>query len=94
MDADFILAHKNSSNHRSEVARSGLCGCFFCREVFDSREVTTWIDGGNTALCPCCGIDSVIGDRSGYPVNRDFLTLMHAQWFGGTPLPEELDDES
>jgi hypothetical protein len=30
-----------------------------------------------TAMCPKCGIDSVIGSRSGYPITGDFLKRMH-----------------
>jgi hypothetical protein len=36
---------------------------------------------GQTAICPRCGIDSVIGDESGYPVTREFLAAMKAHWF-------------
>jgi len=39
------------------------------------------LDG--TALCPHCGIDSVIGSASGYPVSEpQFLKAMHDHWFG------------
>ncbi len=93
MNSDFILAHKSSSKHRAEIEASGLCGFFYCRTTFDAREILEWTDRGSTALCPSCGIDAVIGDRSRFPITRDFLTLMNAHWFGGTPLPEELDDE-
>ena len=34
------------------------------------------------ALCPSCGIDSVIGDASGFPITEEFLVAMEARWFG------------
>ncbi len=34
-----------------------------------------------TAICPYCGIDSVIGESSGYPINKDFLEMMRKHWF-------------
>jgi acetone carboxylase gamma subunit len=37
---------------------------------------------GQTALCPECGIDSVIGDASGYPITEAFLGKMKTFWFG------------
>ncbi|KAB0489149.1 cytoplasmic protein, partial [Pseudomonas vancouverensis] len=39
------------------------------------------VDGGNTALCPKCGIDSVIGSASNAPVNPEFLLKMYEHWF-------------
>jgi len=47
-----------------------------------------WIDPvddptlpGQTALCPGCGIDSLIGDQSGRPITTQFLDAMRAHWF-------------
>jgi hypothetical protein len=34
-----------------------------------------------SAMCPKCGIDSVIGSRSGYPITIEFLTRMKERWF-------------
>ena len=31
---------------------------------------------------PHCGIDSVIGDRSGVNISVEFMTRMNAYWFG------------
>jgi hypothetical protein len=37
---------------------------------------------GQTALCPKCGIDSVLGSNSGYPVTEiGFLKEMKSYWF-------------
>lgn len=38
-------------------------------------------DGHKTALCPYCGIDSVIGESSGYPITKEFLEKMKDYWF-------------
>jgi hypothetical protein len=37
--------------------------------------------GGQTALCPKCPVDSVIGAASGDPITPEFLKLMHDHWF-------------
>lgn len=34
-----------------------------------------------SAMCPKCGIDSVIGSRSGYPITAEFLSRMEKRWF-------------
>lgn len=83
---DIQTAHKHSSNHRKEIAESVLCGCFYCCATFPPSEILDWIDAdlngvGQTALCPKCGIDSVIGDKSGFDVSDRFLATMNAHWF-------------
>lgn len=78
---DHITAHKWSGWNRSDLKKSDLCGCFYCLEVFPPNEIQDWTDDGDTALCPKCGIDSVIGSVSGYPIQREFLSKMHDHWF-------------
>lgn len=79
-------AHTHSSQHRSEIEASQLCGCFYCCSTFPPGDIVEWVDEdgggkGQTALCPKCGIDSVIGDRSGFDVSRVFLSAMKSHWF-------------
>jgi hypothetical protein len=82
---DIIRAHRHSIRHCDEVVASSLCGCFYCCTVFTPSEIDTWTDEwegfGQTALCPRCGIDSVIGSESGYPITSEFMAAMKAQWF-------------
>jgi len=85
MTPDHIRAHRHSSRHREEVLASGRCGCFYCRAIFEPSEIKGWVDEregvGQTALCPRCGIDSVIGSESGYSITEEFLARMQAHWF-------------
>ena len=75
-------AHKHSSHHRQELADSKRCGCFYCKSVFDFSAIVDWIDNDNCAICPNCGIDSVLGTASGLPANdQEFLAAMHDVWF-------------
>ena len=79
-------AHTKSIRHRGEVLASKTCDCFYCQVVFEAEEIKEWIDEqwhpkGATALCPFCGIDSVIGDASGYELTPEFLADMHKHWF-------------
>jgi hypothetical protein len=78
---DIELAHPHSIQHRKEVLDSSMCGCFYCRAQFATQEIERWIDGGETALCPHCGVDAIIGDASGFPVTVEFLTEMYDRWF-------------
>jgi hypothetical protein len=46
--------------NRARVAVATQCGCSFCQATFQSNEVREWLDNYRTALCPRCGIDSVL----------------------------------
>jgi hypothetical protein len=84
--ADHVAAHQNSISHRNELMNSDVCGCFYCLRTFGPGEIVEWVDEDadgvrRTAVCPECGIDSVIGSTSGYPITKDFLQKMHDHWF-------------
>ena len=81
MKDDIVAAHKHCSIHRAELENSPLCGCFYCMSIFPPSEITEWTDDGQTALCPMCPVDVVIGSASGYPITREFLQQMHDHWF-------------
>ena len=76
-------AHKHSLSNREALRKSALCGCFYCLKSFPPTEIREWIHDkeGETALCPYCGIDSLIGDSSGYAVESAFLEDMKKYWF-------------
>jgi hypothetical protein len=78
-------AHEHASRHRAEIGASELCGCFYCLRTFAPEEIDRWLAVEETALCPYCGIDSVIGSASGFPITADFLRRMQARWFESTP---------
>ncbi len=87
-----ILAHKFSSNHQTALMRDKICGCFHCLKIFPPFEITDWIQDkqDKTALCPYCGIDSLIGDSSGYSITKDFLSKMNQYWFCGYVYEDRL----
>ena len=79
-------AHKFCIRHRLQITNSKTCGCFYCISIFHPSEIVEWIhENGDeeeqTALCPKCGIDSVLGDISGYNISKSFLREMHQYWF-------------
>jgi len=77
-----VEAHAHSANHRDEIEASTIIGCFYCCKTSAPSLIEQWIDDDTTAMCPKCGIDSVIGDASGYPAgDREFLQQMKAFWF-------------
>ena len=80
-ETTLAAAHGHSSNHRREIEASRMCGCYHCLATFPAMKVEEWIDGGETARCPRCGVDSVIGDASGFPIHELFLEAMRERWF-------------
>ncbi|MCG1022697.1 cytoplasmic protein [Sutcliffiella horikoshii] len=81
MGDNIANAHKFSSLHKNELVEDKKCGCFFCLEIYSPTLITEWIDQDQTAICPHCGIDSVIGESSGYPITKEFLEKMNKVWF-------------
>ena len=82
MMSDIIQAHKHSIYHRQEIKSSRLCGCFHCVSIYQPSLIMEWTDNETTALCPKCGIDSVIGSASNFPITDRFLSAMNNYWFG------------
>ncbi len=84
---DLIKAHNFSSGHMEKLKKDSVCGCFYCLKIFNPNEITDWLisdnscDRNGTALCPYCCIDSVIGESSGYPITKEFLSAMNKYWF-------------
>ncbi len=75
-------AHSHSSNNRGELTASEKAGCFYCCEIYSPTLIGEWVDDETTAMCPKCGIDSVIGDASGFPItDKAFLKAMNEAWF-------------
>jgi hypothetical protein len=94
--ADLLAAHHHTARNRAEIEASTVCGCFHCMQVFPPSEIVAWTgldvsnfndpDAANaeTALCPRCGSESVLGDKSGYEINTNFLGRMNEAWFQRT----------
>lgn len=83
---DFIKAHRHSIRNRTDVLQSKQCGCFHCLRIFTPAEICEWVNDdlngiGQTAICPYCPVNSVIGSSSGFPITVEFLRAMHAHWF-------------
>ncbi|MDB5202900.1 MAG: conserved hypothetical cytosolic protein [Ferruginibacter sp.] len=84
-DLAFLqLAHKGSSSNKEELKDWQCCGCFYCMQRFETKEVVEYFEEslkeGETAVCPKCGIDSVLSDR--FPVaDKEFLEAMNAYFF-------------
>ncbi len=69
--------HKDCSYHREQLFENEHCSCFNCFSIFGPKEIKEWTDDSQTAICPKCGIDSVLPEW----VETDILHLMYKKWF-------------
>lgn len=74
-------AYAHTIRNRAEIRQSRNCCCIDCRHIFPAGEVVDWIDDGQTAMCPYCDTDAVIGDASLYQLTEDFINTLHNEYF-------------
>jgi len=79
---EYEKASRHSMNNREALENDKQCGCYHCIAIFSPQEVIEWTDEGETALCPHCEVDSIIGESSGYPITGEFLQSMDNFAFG------------
>jgi len=97
MEQELLDAHSHCVRNKAELNLSAKAGCFYCLHSYDASEVWEYIkelsedEERTTAMCPKCGVDAVIGDKSGYPVlDPLFLKRMHSHWFSSVkPLDRD-----
>jgi hypothetical protein len=79
----IIQASKFSIRNRDQLAKSKMVGCYYCLKIFEPSEIQDWTDFENTAICPYCAIDSVLGDASPYEISKESLKELKGYWFRG-----------
>lgn len=80
--SDPTAAHAFCSHNRAAVESSDECGCFYCCQTFWASSVWEYTVEGpaGNALCPRCGIDSVLPDAC-VELSPALLTDMERIWF-------------
>lgn len=73
--------HTYSVYNRNLIAVAGKCYCFHCKATVNGREIVRYADQGQTAICPKCGIDSIIPDSIDENVNEETIAEMNEYWF-------------
>jgi len=89
MKLDYTTIHKESGWHEDTIKKSNICGCFNCFHIFSPNEINEWVNedpkcprgAGKTAICPNCGIDSVLPESKNYELNIGLLKKMHYKYF-------------
>lgn len=78
---ELIKLHKCAINNRQQIEVADTCGCFYCKNIFYAGDITEWCDNQQTAICPHCGVDSVIAN----PAQED-LEMLNKYYFSDTPI--------
>jgi hypothetical protein len=76
----FQRAHEASYFAGRYFPDSQRCGCFCCSRTFPAAAIIRVF--GWEVGCPYCGIDAVLPDAAGLPIDRDFLLAMRTRWYG------------
>ncbi|WP_411850103.1 hypothetical protein ACLB90_14430 [Stenotrophomonas sp. LGBM10] len=67
---------------RARLLASDVAACFYCFATFPPSTINEWCDGDDqdqTALCPTCGVDAVVGFMG--PVDVAWLHAAHQRGF-------------
>ena len=93
---ELLAAYRYTSNNYGQIEASQVCGCCNCVELFKPDEIVGWTGltmdnmtdpkavNQQTAMCPRCGSEAVLGDGCGFPINANFLARMNEAWFQRT----------
>ena len=77
--------YSHSIRNEESILKSNLFGCFHCISILAATdiklsEMMVEKDGVKTAICPICGIDSVLGDAS-VEITAELLEKMNGLYF-------------
>jgi len=78
---EIKLAAKAAIRHKDLLDQSPRCGCYYCKKVYETKEIKEWTDKGQTAICPHCGIDAVLPEAAGYELTEASLDTINKFWF-------------
>lgn len=67
---------ERSFRNKGILKNADWCMCYHCVKRFKFDEIIEFVDEGRTAMCPKCGIDSVLDD-----IDRNTIVDMHDQSF-------------
>ena len=75
-----------SKKNRPQIERSHVCACYHCGSTFPPSAITEWAGSDRqprrqTACCPECGAEAVIGSEGGFPMTSEFLEELKIHWF-------------
>jgi NAD-dependent SIR2 family protein deacetylase len=74
-------AIKYATSNEQDLRNSDQAGCYYCKKIYLASDVTEFIEDERTALCPKCGIDSVLPSNSSIKLTPKNLAELNKYWF-------------
>ena len=82
---DVKKIHSYSFENKKSLEKVNKCGCFYCLKIFNPEEIEEWVEDKKdyTAICPYCGIDSIIplSVINEYELNTNLLEIINKEYF-------------
>lgn len=73
---------KDLSFHNNILLKNAnYAGCYYCLNVIPVADISDYTDGGQTALCPKCSIDSLLPNIT----DINILKEANVEWFSVSP---------
>ena len=79
---DIKIAPKLSIRNRKSLNEVSECACYYCYKIYEVKEIKDYTDMEETALCPYCGIDTVLPVKCKEDKNHQLLHKIHNYWIG------------
>ncbi len=74
--------YKLSFRQVRHIFRNPKIGCYYCINFINPKDIIEWIDNGETAMCPLCGIDAIIVQTPWNPVlTEEILSDLNNEYF-------------
>ncbi len=95
---ELLAAYRYTTNNYAQIEKSKRCGCCNCVQIFKPDAIVGWTGltvqnmddpkaiAEQTAMCPHCGSEAVIGDGCGFLITPDFLARMNEAWYQRTMI--------
>ena len=70
----------DSSMHRKQLLASEVAVCYYCFGEYPPSSIAEWCDQDQTAICPHCGVDAVVGFNG--TIDAAWVKAAHDRGFG------------
>lgn len=80
------IAHDHCFGNQLELQKSKQVLCIACNHVFPTSLIGEWVKTGEqegpTGFCPACGLDTLLGDASPFPISDlSFGAAINTKYF-------------
>jgi hypothetical protein len=93
----MINAALNSFHNKKDLEENMVASCYYCCRIFLRTQIVSFVDNGATAICPHCGVDSVISgaipQEELNKISRMMFSYSYEVMSENLPVLEEEEDD-